>query len=638
MYNKILPDDKKNTKTPVPIYKILCLILFAVLVLGATTVKDIIYDFVNGIQTDTISEHTSDTGVTIDGLLIKDGEVDGVDISTEAVLTTGNQNIAGVKTFTDATEATSPTTGAVVVTGGLGVSGDSFIADDKAWIFGDDQDCGLVYESASDKLYLSGKDLKLNNDIFFDESGDLVLDSSANDFVFKENANTLLTIKGDGSGILQNDLTSGTFTSGADNLIIGTLSGSGSVDGMTIAAPADGYSSIYFADGAGAGNYAGIIRYYHTSDQFQIYTSATGAGLIIESNGTLSVSPTTNYETLVTDDDVIPNLKKVTDLIAAISTALNDLSDVTITGAAQGDVLYYNGSAWVNLAAGTSGKFLKTQGAGANPVWDTPAGAGDMQKATYDSDTDDKIDAAAGGTDLDTSGSTGVPSISAGTWSVAATLAHELGGLEADVSAYSGLIKISGGTTSQAVAGTDYAATRTGVYRTIWIDAGAMVPCTTNGAEAGTNEYATNDIEWDYFAFDGGATEERVQFKLSMPGEWNGGTVKVKFYWSSATGSTTGDTVQWGIKAGALDDSDVIDTALGTAQTVSDALTADNGTDLQISSATAALTIAGTPGVDEIITFEIYRDTDGTDDMTEDAWLLGVKIQYQENATEPSAW
>jgi len=36
---------------------------------------------------------------------------------------------------------------------------------------------------------------------------------------------------------------------------------------------------------------------------------------------------------------------------------------------AQGDVLYYNGSAWVRLAAGTSGNFLTTQGAGANPAW-----------------------------------------------------------------------------------------------------------------------------------------------------------------------------------------------------------------------------------------------------------------------------
>tara|TARA_R110000868_G_scaffold8081_2_gene41804 strand:- start:29547 stop:30572 length:1026 start_codon:yes stop_codon:yes gene_type:complete len=43
---------------------------------------------------------------------------------------------------------------------------------------------------------------------------------------------------------------------------------------------------------------------------------------------------------------------------------------ITASGtAAQGDVLYYNGTAWVRLAAGTSGQFLKTNGAAANPAW-----------------------------------------------------------------------------------------------------------------------------------------------------------------------------------------------------------------------------------------------------------------------------
>lgn len=47
-------------------------------------------------------------------------------------------------------------------------------------------------------------------------------------------------------------------------------------------------------------------------------------------------------------------------------------TDITsIAGLAQGDVLYYNGTAWVRLGAGTSGQFLKTNGAGANPAWAT---------------------------------------------------------------------------------------------------------------------------------------------------------------------------------------------------------------------------------------------------------------------------
>ncbi len=48
------------------------------------------------------------------------------------------------------------------------------------------------------------------------------------------------------------------------------------------------------------------------------------------------------------------------------------------TGEAQGDILYFNGTDWVRLAAGTSGDFLRTNGAGADPAWATPAGGGDV--------------------------------------------------------------------------------------------------------------------------------------------------------------------------------------------------------------------------------------------------------------------
>lgn len=41
--------------------------------------------------------------------------------------------------------------------------------------------------------------------------------------------------------------------------------------------------------------------------------------------------------------------------------------------AAQGDVLYHNGTAWTLLTAGTAGQALLTNGAGANPSWGTPS-------------------------------------------------------------------------------------------------------------------------------------------------------------------------------------------------------------------------------------------------------------------------
>jgi len=49
---------------------------------------------------------------------------------------------------------------------------------------------------------------------------------------------------------------------------------------------------------------------------------------------------------------------------------------------AQGDVLYYNGTDYARLGVGSSGQFLKTQGAGANPIWGTvstdPSMGGDL--------------------------------------------------------------------------------------------------------------------------------------------------------------------------------------------------------------------------------------------------------------------
>ena len=42
-----------------------------------------------------------------------------------------------------------------------------------------------------------------------------------------------------------------------------------------------------------------------------------------------------------------------------------------VASEAQGDVLYRNASGWVRLGAGTSGQYLQTQGAAANPQWAT---------------------------------------------------------------------------------------------------------------------------------------------------------------------------------------------------------------------------------------------------------------------------
>ena len=177
-------------------------------------------------------------------------------------------------------------------------------------------------------------------------------------------------------------------------------------------------------------------------------------------------------------------------------------------------------------------------------------------------------------------------------------------------------------------------------YRTIYVDAGSMVPAETNGAQALTEQmHATNFTTMDYMAFDK-ATEEYADFKVVMPEQYDNGTVKVKFYWKPSDAEASVSVI-WGIKAYAATDSDALTGASGvwgTAVEIEDeSLNTDD--DLHVSAATAAMTIAGTPAEGKLVFFRVYRKAaDGTDDYDADAHLLGVNIQYRESSTASAAW
>ncbi len=66
------------------------------------------------------------------------------------------------------------------------------------------------------------------------------------------------------------------------------------------------------------------------------------------------------------------------------------LTDIANINPSQGDIIYYNGSDWVNLSAGVNGQYLKTQGAGADPIWQN-AGIIPQFSNFNDSDNDTKI-------------------------------------------------------------------------------------------------------------------------------------------------------------------------------------------------------------------------------------------------------
>jgi hypothetical protein len=135
-----------------------------------------------------------------------------------------------------------------------------------------------------------------------------------------------------------------------------------------------------------------------------------------------------------------------------------------------------------------------------------------------------------------------------------------------------------------------------------------------------------------------GATEQFVAFNLVMPENWDRSTIKAKFFWAPGDSAcTAADTVEWELQGRGISNDDAIDAALGTAQVISDAVTAGKDGDLHVTAATPAITIGGTPALGDLINFKLSRNVGGTDDMTEDAWLFGVYIQAAINESV-AAW
>lgn len=79
----------------------------------------------------------------------------------------------------------------------------------------------------------------------------------------------------------------------------------------------------------------------------------------------------------VASTTLVSNLN-VEKLNSQVGSYYLNIANTTIASEAQGDILYYTGSAWARLGTGTAGQLLKSGGAGANPSWTaatTPSGA-----------------------------------------------------------------------------------------------------------------------------------------------------------------------------------------------------------------------------------------------------------------------
>ena len=121
---------------------------------------------------------------------------------------------------------------------------------------------------------------------------------------------------------------------------------------------------------------------------------ATGGQVSLERaalTGDVTASQNSNATTIA--NDAVSNAKlanmTASTIKARVTGSTGDPEDATLTqvldlvgSAAQGDILYRDSAAWARLPAGTSGNYLKTQGAGAAPTWSSVSASGGGTK-TY---------------------------------------------------------------------------------------------------------------------------------------------------------------------------------------------------------------------------------------------------------------
>ena len=161
---------------------------------------------------------------------------------------------------------------------------------------------------------------------------------------------------------------------------------------------------------------------------------------------------------------------------------------------------------------------------------------------------------------------------------------------------------------------------------TIYVPATAMYPNTTNGSSALTQvELATDGSrpELKVLDFDKDS-DEFAQFSVAFPKSYNGDHVSFRVFW---IGNASTDGVAWALQGLSAGDNAEADAAFGTAVVVQDDSQGD-ATEVLVTSESGNVTLSG-EGDDKMTFFQIYRDvSDGNDDMSADARLVGIQLFY----------
>ena len=312
--------------------------------------------------------------------------------------------------------------------------------------------------------------------------------------------------------------------------------------------------------------------------------------LTVDASEIMQASGTFNAATLTEGTNAVPNVTDNLSVFAATSSAnlasvLSDESGAAgvfprfnLTSAAQGDLIYYNGTNWVNLAPGTAGQVLESGGVGANPAWGTDDGGGSIAWSA--------LTAPTGATSYvsDNTAETVTfdfqPNFSADQFIISQTAGNPTAGgsllvvqaADADVSP---IMQIENTAAVTIPVGLEIAATNgSGVlttaidvddpeivtalsagdnpitingYREHWMTAGALVDKAGDLTIATgflTDSENTNDNGIDYYEFSASAENYVIADFGPMPADWDGTTapkIKVISFSTTANGSNTAD-------------------------------------------------------------------------------------------------